>query len=98
MEQWNFTPTARQKREIMKPFQRNRNPMTFRDSSARAFVGDKFGESTTHWRKLEDRMHRGVGNPCPLVFIGIPASVVTFHEGKAALAEIVAAEGTDAGD
>lgn len=43
-----------------------------------AFVSDKFGEATTHWRKLEDRVRRGVGNPCPLLLIGIPASVVKF--------------------
>jgi hypothetical protein len=41
-----------------------------------AFVSDKFGESTTHWRKLEDRLRRGVGNPCPLLLIGIPKDVV----------------------
>lgn len=40
------------------------------------FVSDKFGESTTHWRKLHDRIKRGVGNPCPLLLIGIPASVI----------------------
>lgn len=45
---------------------------------AHAFVGDKFGEATTHWRKLEDRVHRGVGNPCPLVLIGIPRNAVIF--------------------
>jgi hypothetical protein len=44
---------------------------------AHAFVSDKFGEATTHWRKLEDRVKRGVGNPCPLLLIGIPKSVVT---------------------
>ena len=25
-------------------------------------------------------MHRGVGNPCPLVLVGLPASVITFGE------------------
>jgi hypothetical protein len=42
--------------------------------------------------KLEDRVQRGVGNPCPLVLIGLPDSIVTFHEGKAALVEVEAAE------
>jgi hypothetical protein len=55
-------------------------------------VADKFGEATTHWKKLEDRVHRGVGNPCPLLLIGLPDSIVKFHEGKAALAEVEAAE------
>jgi len=54
-------------------------------------------EATTHWRKLEDRIHRGVGNPCPLVLIGLPDSVVTYHEGKAALAEVEATEDGEGG-
>lgn len=45
---------------------------------AKAFVSDKFGTATTHWSKLTDRIARGVGNPCPLVAIGIPSSVITF--------------------
>ena len=43
---------------------------------ARIFVQDKFGSATTHWKKLQDRINRGVGNPCPLLLIGIPATVV----------------------
>ena len=44
---------------------------------ARAFKGDKFGASTTNWEKLEDRLERGVGSPCPLIAIGIPITCVT---------------------
>ncbi len=51
---------------------------SFAKGWAHAFVSDKFGEATTHWRKLEDRVHRGVGNPCPLLLIGIPKSVVVM--------------------
>jgi hypothetical protein len=51
---------------------------SFAQGWARTFVSDKFGEATTHWRKLEDRVRRGVGNPCPLLLIGIPKSVVTL--------------------
>lgn len=43
---------------------------------ARRFVQDKFGSSTTHWGKLTVRISRGVGNPCPLLLIGIPAESV----------------------
>ncbi len=50
---------------------------SFAKGWARAFVSDKFGEATTHWRKLEDRVKRGVGNPCPLLLIGLPKDVVT---------------------
>ncbi|MGR3502737.1 BglII/BstYI family type II restriction endonuclease [Pseudaestuariivita sp.] len=44
---------------------------------ARFFVADKYGIATTHWSKLTDRIARGVGNPCPLLLIGLPASIVT---------------------
>ena len=43
---------------------------------ARLFVQDKFGSATTHWTKLQDRIRRGVGNPCPLLLIGIPAAAI----------------------
>jgi len=41
-------------------------------------VSDKFGEATTHWRKLEERVRRGLGNPCPLLLVGIPREVVVI--------------------
>ena len=51
--------------------------MTYREAFARKFVADKFGQATTHWSKLEDRVGRGVGNPCPLLLVGLPDSIVT---------------------
>jgi hypothetical protein len=45
---------------------------------ANSFVSDKYGESTTHWRKLTERVDRGVGNPCPMVLIGLPDAIVVF--------------------
>lgn len=48
----------------------------FSEAFARKFVADKFGQATTHWSKLEDRVNRGVGNPCPLLLIGLPASIM----------------------
>ena len=48
----------------------------FTDEWSRVFVGDKFGMATTHWKKLQERVHRGVGNPCPLLLVGIPSRVV----------------------
>lgn len=50
----------------------------FAEAWASAFVADKYGAATTHWRKLEDRVKRGVGNPCPLLLIGLPDSIVEF--------------------
>lgn len=98
IKQWGYDPTSRQREAIDKRVRRTKNPMTFRDAFTDKFVSDKFGEATTHWRKLEERVHRGVGNPCPLVLIGLPESIVTFHEGKAALAEVKAAEPDEAED
>lgn len=49
----------------------------FAEAFARTFVADKFGQATTHWRKLADRVGRGVGNPCPLLLIGLPPGVIT---------------------
>lgn len=69
------------------------NPLSFREAFTDKFVSDKFGAATTHWDKLQARVDRGVGNPCPLLLIGMPASIVTFNETKAALAEMALSDG-----
>jgi hypothetical protein len=51
----------------------------FADAFAQSFVADKFGAAKTHWEKLEDRIRRGVGNPCPLLLIGLPLSAVSDY-------------------
>lgn len=68
-----YAPTARQKKLIVS---QTKTLGSFEAGWANAFVKDKFGEATTHWRKLEDRVRRGVGNPCPLLLIGIPDNYV----------------------
>jgi hypothetical protein len=83
VERIGLSPTRRQRAEVMKRVERKRNPVPFRDAWVDNFVSDKFSSSTTHWRKLEDRVQRGVGNPCPLVLIGLPPSIVTFGEDPA---------------
>ena len=80
LSELGIAQTARQKREVIKRVERVRKPIPFREAWAAQFVSDKFGAATTHWRKLDDRIKRGVGNPCPLVLIGLPASIVTFGE------------------
>jgi len=35
-----------------------------------------------------DRISRGVGNPCPMLLIGLPSSIVSFDETIAALKEL----------
>ena len=48
-----------------------------------SLLAAKYGESTTHWRKLMERLRRGVGSPCPLLLVGLPASCVQIvHEGN----------------
>jgi len=86
---WGYDPTAKQKAAIKSRMERKRNPLSFRDAFVDKFVSDKFGQATTHWRKLEDRLHRGVGNPCPLVLIGLPKEIVTFGESAEAVREII---------
>lgn len=80
MERIGLTRTPRQIKAVTKRVERLKNPLSFREAWVDHFVNDKYGAATTHWRKLEDRVNRGVGNPCPLVLIGLPASIVTFGE------------------
>lgn len=68
-----YSPTARQLKIIERS---SKAKGSFEEGWAHAFVSDKFGEATTHWRKLEDRVRRGVGNPCPLLLVGIPKQVI----------------------
>ena len=89
LKAWGYEPTPKQRRAIEARMNRKKNPLTFREAFVDKFVSDKFGEATTHWRKLDDRVHRGVGNPCPLVLIGLPEGIVTFHEGRKALDEVL---------
>jgi Restriction endonuclease BglII len=49
---------------------------SFAGAFAHSFVADKFGAATTHWAKLADRIRRGVGNPCPMLLLGLPLSAV----------------------
>ena len=86
LERIGLTPTRRQLQEYDR---RTRGGAPFAQAWAAAFVQDKFGAATTHWRKLEDRVKRGVGNPCPLLLIGLPAGLVTFDEPKGAVERLI---------
>lgn len=83
-----LNPTPRQLKDYAR---RQRNGITFPEAWSSSFVADKFGAATTHWRKLEDRVQRGVGNPCPLLLIGLPASIVTFGEPQAVVQALIEA-------
>ena len=89
LEALGVMPTRRQKQEVLKRTGRERNPLSFRDAWTDHFVGDKFGVATTHWSKLADRVRRGVGNPCPLLLIGLPSSIVTFGEDPNTVAALI---------
>jgi hypothetical protein len=65
--------TAGQRRAVAQQVTRGQ---PFAEAFARNFVASKFGPSTTHWAKLEDRVTRGVGNPCPLLLIGLPDTIL----------------------
>lgn len=73
LEPYDVLPTRRQS-ELVKKGLKSGQP--FATAWSRVFVSDKFGEATTHWAKLEARVQRGVGNPCPLLLIGIPEDVL----------------------
>jgi hypothetical protein len=82
--------TKRQQEAVMKRVGRVNNPLPFREAWTSHFVSDKFGTATTHWSKLLDRVRRGVGNPCPLLLIGIPDTTVTFGEDPRVVEELLA--------
>lgn len=75
-------PTPKQRTNILKRVTRDRDPVPFADAWTDNFVSNKFGQATTHWDKLIHRVARGVGNPCPLLLIGLPASIVVFDDAK----------------
>lgn len=75
-------PTPKQKSNILKRVERNKDPVAFAQAWTDNFVSNKFGQATTHWDKLMHRVDRGVGNPCPLLMIGLPASIVVFDNAK----------------
>ena len=75
LENYGMRLSPRQRANIE---QRMTRGVDFSQAWSQAFVADKYGQATTHWRKLEARIQRGVGNPCPLLLIGLPSTIVTF--------------------
>lgn len=98
LKRLGWSSSDRRKDAVLKAVTRAKNPMSFQEAWTRDFVSNKFGQAQTHWRKLMDRVSRGVGNPCPLLLIGMPASIVTFD--PAAMIEMPeeADEETEAGE
>lgn len=80
LELHGYTPTPKQKKAVMKRVERPQNPKAFADAWTDNFVSNKYGQATTHWDKLIHRVNRGVGNPCPLLLIGLPDTIIQFDE------------------
>lgn len=80
LEKAGVFPTPKQRQNIARRVDRKVGPLPFRQAWVDNFVSNKFGAATTHWSKLQERVDRGVGNPCPLLLIGLPASMVVFDD------------------
>ena len=65
--------TSAQRRAVERMVTQGRD---FADAFTSNFVASKFGQATTHWDKLEARVMRGVGNPCPLLLLGLPEQIL----------------------
>lgn len=76
------TPTPKQSANIARRVKRAKDPMPFTAAWVDNFVSNKYGAATTHWAKLIHRIERGVGNPCPLLLVGLPASIVRFDAAQ----------------
>lgn len=66
-------PTERQEEIVARWEERGDS---FAQAWSAMFCNDKYGMATTHWDKLQARIKRGVGNPCPMLLIGLPPSIV----------------------
>lgn len=75
-----YTPTPKQRANVLRRVSRAKDPVPFKTAWTDNFVANKYGQATTHWGKLMHRVDRGVGNPCPLLLIGLPNSIVRFDE------------------
>lgn len=65
----HFKDTATRLPEPLEAMRKKHGPER---GGAKAFQS-KFGQATTHWSKLIDRLKRGMGNTCPLLLVGIGA-------------------------
>lgn len=66
--------TPRQRKNLCTAIERTADG--FEQTWADLFVRDKYGHATTHWDKLEARLSRGVGSPCPFIGIGLPVEII----------------------
>ena len=74
-------PTPKQINAINSRIGKSRNnpseaTWTFEASWAKTFVDSKYSRSHTYWSKLMENIKKGHAYPCPIVSIGLPASIV----------------------
>lgn len=75
-------PTRKQVAAMERRISKSRTAISFADAWVANFMGNKYGASTTHWAKLQDRVRRGVANPCPMLLIGLPASIIVHDTAQ----------------
>lgn len=78
LERLHIPITGPKKKAIETRVNRRKDPVPFTDAWTDNFVNNKYGEAQTHWAKLMTRIERGVGNPCPLLLIGLPDTIVKW--------------------
>lgn len=76
LDSYGIHPTGRQRLAVERRMTFGNT--LFSQAWADVFCSDMYGQATTDWRKLQDRVCRGVGNPCPLLLIGIPDRGIYF--------------------
>lgn len=74
LEQWGMKERTVRQKKLLEDKLAQQVPFT--QAFAESFVSDKYGTATTHWDKLMTRVRRGVGNPCPMLLIGLPVGCV----------------------
>ncbi len=77
LEHNGVVPTPKQKKAIRARLISGR-VTSFAKAWAANFVSNKYGQASTHWDKLMLRVSRRVGNPCPLLLIGLPSNIITL--------------------
>ena len=76
LERLEIDPTPKHRSHIRKAVE---SGTEFGKAWAKRFTTSKYGMATTHWSKLMDRVARGVGNPCPLILIGLPSTIIDMQ-------------------
>jgi Restriction endonuclease BglII len=94
LQRLKIETTTPKRRAIEARTTRLRDPVPFTKAWTDNFIDNKYGEAQTHWTKLITRIERGVGNPCPLLLIGLPDSIVKFDVNP--VVEPVVPQETDA--